>query len=92
MNYEWDENKNSKNQAKHGIDFLDAIHLFRDHDRIELVDQRKDYGEVRYRVIGVVEEIVIYVVYTYREQNCRLISARRASRDEREAYYNQKLG
>lgn len=90
MEYEWDDNKNYKNQEKHGIDFYDAIRIFMDNDRIEWFDNRKDYQEKRFRTVGVVSGVLLTVVYTPRNGRYRLISARKASRHERETYYHQK--
>ena len=47
MKFEWDENKNLINIKKHGIDFNQAKEIFKDKYRIEVPDERKDYGEVR---------------------------------------------
>jgi uncharacterized DUF497 family protein len=70
---------------KHGIDFEDAIGIF--NGRIlEEVDARRDYGETRIIAIGVVEGRELVLVYTMCGQICRIISARRARRDERRAY------
>ena len=90
MEYEWDDNKNQQNQAKHGIDFYDAVHIFTDFDRIEWLDNRKDYQEKRYRTVGMISNVLLTVIYTVRSGRHRLISARRASRHERETYYHQK--
>jgi uncharacterized DUF497 family protein len=90
VEYEWDDNKNQQNQAKHGIDFYDAVRIFMDIDRIEVVDDRKNYRETRYRTVGTAFNVVLTVVYTMRSSRYRLISARKASRHEREAYYHQK--
>lgn len=87
---EWDQNKNQINQKKHGIDFLDAIEIFNDYDRIEYIDNKKDYNELRYQTIGIVQEMVLFVVYTHRKGYCRIISARKANKDERETYYRYK--
>ena len=85
MEFEWDEAKNEANMAKHGIDFDDAIHIFT--GRIfERVDNRRAYGETRTSAIGVASGQELVVVYTMRGQVCRIISARRARRDERRAY------
>ena len=84
--FEWDENKNVLNQQKHGVRFEDAIHIFDDENRIEQPDVRTDYGEDRWKTIGLVFGIVSSVVYTIREVAIRIISARRASRKEREEY------
>ena len=84
--FEWDENKRTLNFEKHGIDFVDAIDVFMDLSRIEFESIRD--GELRYQTIGSVNELVFLVVYTYRGSIVRLISARRASKNEREAYYS----
>lgn len=82
--FEWDENKRISNLQKHGIDFVDAAHIFGDDDRIELEIIRN--GEHRFITIGSVSKVIILVVYVYRKENKRLISARRASAEERECY------
>ena len=46
MPYEWDEKKNKLNIEKHFVDFEDAKKIFDDHNRIDAIDDRKDYGEV----------------------------------------------
>lgn len=85
--FEWDENKREVNLKKHGIDFVDAIKIFADTDRIEFESTRN--GEKRYQVIGSIDEIiVILLVYADRSGKKRIISARRASKKEREVYYN----
>ena len=93
MIFEWDEDKRRKNREKHGIDFLRASRVFRDKQRIEFVDDREDYGETRVRVIGkitrlwILKTIIIFVVYTNRNGNIRIISARVANPSERSSYY-----
>ncbi len=86
MDVEWDERKRRANIAKHGIDFVDAARVFGG-PVIETEDRRRDYGERRLRALGEFQGRVIYVVYTWRRERRRIISARRASRDERETYY-----
>ncbi len=85
MEFEWDEIKRAKNLKKHDIDFEDALAIF-DGITIELPDKRKEYGEPRYRVIGMLEDVVIVVVYTPRKGQKRIISARKANRYERKIY------
>ena len=53
---------------------------------LEKIDDRKQYGEMRIAAVGLVEGVELYIVYTMRGENCRIISARRANRHEREAY------
>jgi hypothetical protein len=84
--FEWDKNKNRANVEKHGIDFGDAIFIFAA-SPVEVVDDRFEYGEERIIAVGEVDNRVIVVVYTMRGDVCRIISARKANRDERTAYY-----
>jgi uncharacterized protein len=86
VEFEWDEAKNQANMAKHGIDFDDAIHIFTARI-LERVDNRRDYGETRTSAVGMVDGKELVVVYTMRGHICRIISARRARRDERRAYH-----
>lgn len=84
--FTWDEPKRQINIEKHGIDFHDAKHIFEDPYRIERQSYRND--EDRYEVIGEVNSHILLVAYVIREGNVyRLISARRASKNERKSYY-----
>lgn len=85
--FEWDDQKNLVNRAKHGIDFADAVQVFFDDRRMERIDGRADYGEERCQVIGMAHDRVLFVVYTERgEATIRIISARRATKAERALY------
>ena len=86
MDFEWDPSKNAANIARHGIDFDEACRIF-DGPTLEQVDDRQDYRETRIAAIGTVEGRELYVVYTMRGERCRMISARRANRYERQAYH-----
>jgi uncharacterized DUF497 family protein len=86
MDFEWDEAKQRANILKHGIDFVDAITIFGGRF-IETVDERCDYGERRHRAIGRLGDAVIQVAYTWRGERRRIISARRAGRNDRRAYH-----
>ena len=88
MNYVWDRRKNRSNLARHGIAFEDAALVF-DGPTLERVDDRFDYGEIRVYAIGVVNGLEITVIYTdVSETERRIISAWRAERYEREAYWD----
>ena len=87
--FEWDRRKTAANLRKHGISFPFATRVFLDDNRIERLDDREDCGEIRFITIGLVEEIAILVVYTLREENVHIISARKADRYETEAYWNR---
>jgi hypothetical protein len=87
MNYAWDRRKNKGNLERHGIAFEDAIRIF-DGPTLEQVDDRYDYGELRIYAIGVVNAIEITLIYAdVSEKERRIISAWRAERHEREAYW-----
>ena len=84
--FEWDAAKNAANVAKHGIGFEDAARIF-EGPVLEQIDHRRDCGEERVAVAGMVMGLELFVVYTVRGDNRRIISARRSSRYERDAYY-----
>jgi uncharacterized protein len=88
MNYIWDTKKNRRNVALHGIAFEDAIRVFQG-PTLERVDDRFDYGEVRIYAIGIVNGLEVTVIYTDHSGNeRRIISAWRAERHERTAYWH----
>ncbi|HAC62642.1 MAG TPA: BrnT family toxin [Cyanothece sp. UBA12306] len=86
MEIEWDKNKAASNFSKHNIDFEDVKNIFLAPNRLEREDKR-NYGETRIQVIGIVNQLVLFVVYTKRENRYRIISARRANKNERKQYY-----
>ncbi len=89
MEFEWDEVKNSINKEKHdGIGFELAIRVFLDEKRIERYDfNHSTPDEDRWNAIGMVGK-VLFVVYTERGERIRIISARRATREEEKEYYD----
>ena len=89
MLFEWDESKREANFAKHHIDFQDAKRIF-DRPRFEKMERR--HGEDRIVAIGLMEDIEIVVVYVMRGNRRRIISARRARREERQDYANHLKG
>ena len=89
MEFEWDEAKNNANIEKHRVSFETALRIF-EGPVLTWFDDREDYGEDRFISIGAVDDIVVLVVaHTDREGVTRLISARPASRRERQKYYEQ---
>jgi uncharacterized DUF497 family protein len=86
MDFEWDNQKNKVNIAKHGIDFEFAKEIFSG-SWIAKPDNRKDYGVSRFIALGGLEEFVLLAVYTLRGQRIRLISVRLANKEERRIYY-----
>ena len=87
--FEWDSMKAAINFARHGIDFLNARHVFDDPGVLDDPDETMDYGEERYRAIGMVNGRVIAVFYTPRAERIRIISARKATAEEQRAYAQQ---
>ena len=91
LQFEWDENKAAANIVKHGVSFLTAAEVFAN-ELIEKIDDREDYGELRFIALGRVDFGIYRVVYTRPDENLvRLISAQKASRHERELYYRETL-
>ena len=87
MIYAWDPKKNRRNMAHHGVAFEDAVKIF-EGPTLERVDDRFEYSEVRVYAIGIVNGIEITVIYTdVSRTERRIISAWRAERHEREAYW-----
>jgi uncharacterized DUF497 family protein len=89
MDFEWDEAKNRANIRKHGIAFEMAQLIFKS-TFFTTLDLRNTYGEDRFISIGKIDDIVVLVVvHTDRNERTRIISARPASRKERQAYYEK---
>jgi hypothetical protein len=89
LEFEWDEAKARLNLEKHGVSFLTAAAIFLN-ERLERVDDREDYGEVRWIALGRVDIEVYRVVYTWRNENLvRIVSAQRAGKNEQEIYYRE---
>ena len=88
MSCEWDERKRRANVKKHGIDFIDVPEVF-DGNVVILPDERFDYGETRFIGIGILKSQVVVVAYTERGANIRIISARKATKNEQIYYFQQ---
>ena len=87
LEFEWDPAKAAANEAEHGITFETAREVFNDPFAMEWLDDREDYGEDRYVIIGMVDDRVLYVAYTMRGEIIRMISARGAEPHERRQYH-----
>jgi len=87
VEFEWDPAKAQANLRKHKVPFPMACEAFKDDNKLERPDPSSDYGEERWIVLGRVEQTILFVVYTQRGQRIRLISARRANRDEQQRYW-----
>jgi uncharacterized DUF497 family protein len=89
VEYEWDEAKAASNLAKHGISFTAAARALEDDPRkIEILDDRFDYGEERIQNLCMDRGKVLFVVSIMPDENvCRIIGARKATRYEQEQYF-----
>jgi len=88
MEFKWDEDKRIANVKKHGLDFIDTKRIF-DGDTITIEDSRFAYGERRFISFGVLQGRIIAVVHTENEDTIRIISARKATRNEERSYFAQ---
>jgi len=79
MEFEWDENKNAENTKKHGVDFHEAAMAFYDENAVILFDDVNSAEEVRYQLIAVSPNRLLFVSYTERFERIRIISARKAN-------------
>jgi len=86
VEFEWDAQKARINLREHGIDFADAATVLYDDHAITIVDEHA--GEERFVSIGLdALGRAVVVVYTWRDDRPRLISARRATPRERRQYH-----
>ena len=86
MKFEWDEAKNRSNIRKHGFDFADAPEVFRG-PLLARYDTREDYGEERWIAMGLLKDRVVVLAFAQRAEDViRIISLRKADRNEREAF------
>lgn len=92
MQFEWDSTKNEINESKHGMSFEEAIEVFADPNAVEVYDEDHSEEEDRYKVIGMLQNrvIVISLIFTERGETIRVISARKADKDEKDIYEQKR--
>lgn len=89
MDYQWDKNKERISRHKHGIAFPDAIAVFTDDNAFTVEDDYPD--EERFVTVGIdAFGRILVVVYTWRGENIRIISARKATASECRQYEEQR--
>ncbi len=88
MRFKWDEAKRLSNIEKHGIDFVDVPAMF-DGDVVTIADERFEYGENRYITLGLLKYRVIVVAHTDENNVIRIISARKATKNEEKLYFKE---
>jgi len=84
MEFEFDDNKSTSNKMKHGIDFKEAQKLWDDPDLIEVPVKTSD--EPRFLVVGRIADKYWSGIITYRNDKIRIISVRRARKEEVNIY------
>ncbi len=91
MSYQWDPKKAASNLEKHGVDFADAVGVFEDEWALTVKEEEVE-GEQRFATLGMdFLERTLVVVYTYRDDMIRLISARVATKKERKIYEQKRV-
>jgi uncharacterized DUF497 family protein len=90
MKYDWDETKNRKNFAKHGLSFVDAEQVFAG-PCVTFEDDRLDYGEERLITLGLLAGRLVVIAHSPRDEGTRIISIRKGNRREQKIY-QERLG
>jgi len=88
MRYEWDEAKRRSNIQKHGIDFIGIETLFAG-TTVTTLDDRFDYGESRFITSGLFRGRVVVVAHTEISEVIRIISVRKATKNEEASYFKE---
>lgn len=82
----WHIPKANSNLADHGVSFEEGAEVFLDPHKTMIGIRKTDYGEVRPAVVGMVRNVPLLVVYTLRHGKIRIISVRKAHKNERKKY------
>ena len=88
MEFEWDEAKRRSNLRKHGIDFVGVEQLF-EGVTVTILDDRSDYGEERFVTFGLLDGRVVAVAHTEADKVMRIISVRKATKNEESGYFKE---
>ncbi len=86
MRFVWDDEKREANLEKHGLDFVDAREVFSGLTMI-IKDARFDYGEHRFMTLGMLRDIVVVIAHTETDEEIRVISMRKATKNEQRIYF-----
>jgi hypothetical protein len=90
LEFEWHAAKAKANLQAHGVSFELAKTVFKDAFAIERLDDRENYGEERFVIIGMADgHVLLFVAYTERKERIRIISARRVTQHEQDDYFRQ---
>lgn len=92
IKFAWDENKNEINIKKHGINFVEAYSVFFDEEALLLYDPDHSINEERWILLGLSSSLkILVVVHIYSKNDLiRIISARKATKNEEKQYLLRK--
>ena len=88
MRFTWDEAKRDQNLSDHGLDFADATEVFAG-PTFTFEDDRFDYGEPRFVTLGILRGMVVSIVHTETPRTIRVISFRKATKNEQAIFFRQ---
>ena len=88
MGFEWDDAKRRFNIRKHGIDFVGIEEVF-EGETLTTVDERFDYGEQRFVTLGLLKGRVVVVAHAETDEVIRIISVRKATKNEEISYFKK---
>jgi uncharacterized DUF497 family protein len=93
LRFEWDDKKSKANEKKHGVSFEEARTVFYDENAIQFYDPDHSEEEDRFILLGLSFKLqVLIVCHCFRESETvvRIISARKADKDEEREYWKQR--
>lgn len=92
LEFEWDEQKNAENFAKHGLSFVEATSAFADPNWVLQEDEKHSFGEQRFFCIGIVNGEPLTVRFTFRGDVIRIFGAGYWRKGKREYEKRNKMG
>lgn len=92
MKLEWDEKKRQQTLTNRGLDFADCGTVLSGEPRLERIDSRHDYGEIRWVTLGFLSRRLVVILYTKRRDVYRIISMRKANLREEELFERHQEG
>ena len=88
MEFQWNEAKRKSNLHNHGIDFVEIEQVF-EGETVSILDDRFDYDEKRFVTFGLLDGRVVAIAHTETIEVIRIISVRKATKDEESAYFKE---
>jgi len=88
MKFEWDEEKRQLSLQKHGVDFVGIEEVF-EGATVTILDDRFDYEEERFVTFGLLNGRVVVIAHTESDEVIRIISVRKATKNEESSYFKE---